>query len=188
MITKLIHLLPRERRRAFLQDYFFRLGTVVALLLTILVVVHGILFSPSYFNLEQSKANEQAHLNAITERLASSGDQEIVGRLATLDRETEHLSKISAAPSAVGNVRAIILLPRSGITLTSFSFTPPFGKSPGQMRVSGTAASRDSLRRYQSTLATLPGISGADLPISAYAKESDIPFTVTLSGTFAQTP
>jgi len=188
MITKLIRLLPGERRRAFQNDYFFRLGTITALMLSLLVVIHGVLLAPAYFNLQQSKALEQGRLDAIAERLASSGDQEIVGRLSMLGSETEHLAKIGSTPSAVASVRSILTLPRSGVSLTGFSFTPPAGKAVGQMKVTGTATSRDSLRRYQSTLATLPGVSGADLPISAYAKESDIPFTITLSGTFAPTP
>lgn len=188
MITKLIRLLPDERRRAFQNDYFFRLGTITALVLAVLVVIHGILLAPAYFNLQQSKSLEQSRLDAIAQRLASSGDQEIVGRLSMLGSETEHLAKIGGTPSAAASVRSILTLPRSGISLTGFSFTPPAGKAVGQMRVTGTAVSRDSLRRYQSTLATLPGVSGADLPISSYAKESDIPFTITLSGTFAPTP
>lgn len=184
MITKLIRLLPPERLRAFRQQYFFRLGTVAALAFSALIVIHGILLAPTYFNLRESKANEQSRLNALTERLASSGDQEIIGRLAALDSETEHLAGIGASPSAVGTVRAILALPRGGVTLSGFSFTPPSGKTSGQMKVAGTAVSRESLRRYQGTLAALPGVSGADLPISSYAKESDIPFTITLSGTF----
>ncbi len=51
------------------------------------------------------------------------------------------------------------------------------------MTVSGMAATRDALRQYATALGGLPYVSKADLPISAYAKDSDITFTITLTGT-----
>ncbi len=44
------------------------------------------------------------------------------------------------------------------------------------------AQTRDALRGYVEALNQLPYVSKADLPISAYAKESAIPFMVTLTG------
>lgn len=184
-VTRLTDLLPPERRRAFLRNYFFRLGTIAAVIISVLLLIHGVLLTPAYFHLSEAKANEVARLSAVKERLESSGDQEIVARLTSLNAQTEHLAKLSDVPSASATIRSILALPRAGIALTGFAFTPAQGKNPGQMRVTGTAASRESLRAYQSTLATLPSVTAADLPIGAYAKESDIPFTVTLSGTFA---
>lgn len=167
-----------------MRDYFFRLGTVIALALVVLLLIHGILLAPAYFNLREAKANEQSRLNSLNERLASSGDQEIIGRLAGLDQETIRLSGLGETPSATAAIRQVLALPRSGVTLSGFSFTPPSGKVQGQLRITGVATSRASLRAYQNTLATVPTVSAVDLPISAYAKESDIPFVVTLSGSF----
>lgn len=182
---ELIDLLPTERKRAFRKNYFLRLATVAVLGAAVLLLVHGVLLAPSYFFLAEAKANEEARLRFIEERLASSGDQEIVRRLTKLDRETEHLSTIGVAPAASATVRSLLALPRSGITLVGISYTPPAGKNAGRLQLTGTATTRNALRAYQSTLGTLPGVSAVDLPISAYAKESDIPFTVTLTGTFA---
>lgn len=184
-MSSLINLLPSERVRAFRQGYFFRLGTVSALGITVLLIIHGILLVPAYFTLAEARANEEERLASVKEQLASSGDQEITQRLSELHVDTQHLATLAAVPSATATVRAVLLLPRGGITLTGFSFTPPAGNTPGQMRISGIAGSRESLRAYQSTLAALPGVSNADLPISAYAKESDIAFTVTLTGSFS---
>lgn len=188
MASELTDLLPSERKLAFVRDYFFRLGTVVALVVAVLLLMHGIMLSPAYFNLSQAKANEQGRLASLKERLASSDDQEIIGRLADLDRQTKHLSGLGQVPSATAAVRQVLALPRSGITLSGFAFTPPLGRQPGLLRITGTAASRASLRAYQSMLASVPTVSSVDLPISAYAKESDISFSVTLTGMFIPTP
>lgn len=185
MRSYLINLLSPERTRAFSQGYFYRLGTVVALGFALMLVLHAMMLAPAYFTLAEAKANEATLLAAVNERLSSAGDKAITERLAALGKQSEHLVRLSGVPSATATMRAALLLPRSGITLTGLSFTPPAGKTGGQLRLTGTAVSRDALRSYQSTLGTLPTVTSVDLPISAYAKESDIPFTITLTGSFS---
>lgn len=184
MESRLLDLSTEERARAFRRDYFFRLATVVALVATVLLVVHGVLLLPAYFDLMQAKGNAENRVATVNERLASSGDREIIERLAVLGTQTDHLAKLGATPSASTVIKSILALPRSGISIYGFSFSPASGKTPGQLRITGMSASRDALRSYQSILATLPTVSGVDLPISAYAKESEIPFMLTISGTF----
>ncbi|MBY0110938.1 hypothetical protein K2Y00_02975 [Patescibacteria group bacterium] len=185
MHSSLINLLSSERIRAFQQGYFYRLGTVIALSLAFMLMLHAMMLAPAYFTLAEAKANETTLLQSVKERLSSAGDQEITERLAALGKQTEHLVRLAAVPSATATMREVLLLPRSGITLTGLSFTPPAGKTGGQLRLTGTAVSRDALRSYQSTLGTLPTVTNVDLPISAFAKESDIPFTITLTGSFS---
>ncbi|MEK9160723.1 MAG: hypothetical protein AAB440_01655 [Patescibacteria group bacterium] len=185
MRSYLINLLSSERTRAFQQGYFYRLGTVSALAFALMLVLHAMMLAPAYFTLAEAKANETALLASVKERLSSAGDQEITERLSTLGKQTEHLVRLSGVPSATATMREVLLLPRSGIALTGLSFTPPTGKTGGQLRLTGTATSRDALRSYQSTLGTLPTVTNVDLPISSFAKESDIPFTITLTGSFS---
>jgi len=45
------------------------------------------------------------------------------------------------------------------------------------------ADNRETLRQYLGVLDALPQVAKAELPISAYAKEKDIGFTITLTGT-----
>ena len=185
MRSYLINLLSSERRNAFRQGYFFRLGTVIALALTLMCVLHAVMLVPAYFTLSEARANESMLLSNVNERLSSAGDKEITERLAALGKQTEHLVRLSGTPSATATMRAALLLPRSGITLTGLSFTPPAGKASGELRLTGMAVSREALRAYQTTLGTLPTVTNVDLPISAYARESDIQFTITLTGSFS---
>lgn len=184
MSHKLINLLPEDRIRAFRRDYFLHLAVAGILLLTLITVIHGILLFPSYLSLAQkrdAKAMELAKLNA---GLEGSKQEEVSARLAALKGDATYLARLDKTPSASAAVRAVLAAPRAGIKITSISITPSVtGAADGKMAVSGIAATREALRAYDLALAGLPFVSNADLPINAYAEESNIGFSITLTGT-----
>jgi hypothetical protein len=55
------------------------------------------------------------------------------------------------------------------------------GKAPGTLSVSGIAVTRGALRAYQLALQSAPFAVAANLPVSAYAKDTDIAFTITVT-------
>ncbi|HRH24320.1 MAG TPA: hypothetical protein PK109_01895 [Candidatus Paceibacterota bacterium] len=183
MSAELTNLLPSERIRAFRQAYFYRLGTALLLAVAVVVVIHAALLAPSYLYLNDTVALERAHLNELAEKLASSGEGEMNARLARLEQDASRILTLSGAPSASAAIRTVLAVPRGGITLTGITFHTP---SPdGRLTLTGMAATREDLRRYALALSELPFAKSADLPLSAYAKERDIPFTITLTGPLA---
>jgi hypothetical protein len=102
--------------------------------------------------------------------------------LKKLQDDAAYLTHLSATPTVSSLIRAVLKVPRPGITISGFSYSPPTGSAAGKFLILGMAATRDDLRRYDLALAALPFVTNADLPISAYAKEASIPFTITLSG------
>jgi len=184
MALELTNLLPEDRVRSLRQVYFMRLAVVGVLLLAGVTVVHGVLLLPSYLYLRNQVGERTAALAALTTTLAGSEEKEISVRVAALAEDSAHLARLSSVPKASAAVRAVTALPRPGIRLTGFSFAP---KEEGEavMSLSGIATTREALRTFEQSLADEPYITSADLPISAYAKERDIPFTISLTGPFA---
>lgn len=180
MSSELTNLLPEERIRAFRRSYLFKLAAAGALLIAVLAAIHGALLVPAYLYLHDQVALEEAHLSEINANLASSGEGEMHARLARLESDAARLDTLAGAPSAAAVIRAILAVPRPGITISGFTFHAP---SPdGRLSVTGMATTRESLREYDVALSALPFAKSADLPLSAYAKENDIPFTITLTG------
>lgn len=180
MEPELTNLLPEERARALRQLYFLRLAVVSLIVLAGVAVVHGVLLLPSYLYLRNQVEEREATLTRLTTTLAGSEEKEIGMRVAALTADSAHLARLSSVPKASAAVSAIIALPRPGIRLTGFSFAPE--TEGATMTVSGIATTREALRRFEQSLADEPYVAKADLPISAYAKESNITFTITLSG------
>lgn len=181
MTRDLTNLLPPDRSRALRAVYFLRLGVVGVLLLTGVAIVHGVLLLPSFLFVKHQVDEQKEELARISNTLAGTEEKEVSARVEALNRDATHIAALGKAPTASAAVRAVIALPREGVRLSGFSFMT--GTEKTSMTVSGVASTRESLRRFEQTLAAEPYIESAELPISAYAKESNIPFVITLTGT-----
>jgi len=183
--SQLTNLLPRRAVRALRREYFVRLVTVALALGVVAVFIHGVLLVPSYLYARTEVAREQGDLDRINASSSSAEEKEIAAQVSSVKADIAYLNRLGTAATASGAVKAVLAVPHPGITLSGFTFTAPTSQKGSQasMTVSGTASTRDALRQYASALGQLPYVSNADLPISAYAKDSAIPFTITLTGT-----
>ncbi|MDB5264941.1 MAG: hypothetical protein JWN64_512 [Parcubacteria group bacterium] len=182
-MTELTNLLPKDRVRALRKDYFFRLVTVATTLLIGIALVHTVLLIPSYVYATQQIHSGKAELDTLSAALAGSDEAQANARTKNLEADAAYLAQLQTIPTASAAIKAVIMLPRPGISIVGVTFTPPKADGIGTMTLSGVASDRESLRKYNQALAGLPFVKSADLPISAYAKESDIDFTITLTGT-----
>lgn len=181
MRNDLTNLLPHERRHALSRDYFFSLGVVATIGVTVLTLVSMALLVPTYILLTERTRAKEAQLASIESVLSSTSETELAARLATLSKNTETLSALARTPSASVLMRSVLAVPRPGITLSGFVYTPAEGALAGTLAISGVAALRTALRSYQFALQNESFVQGAELPVSAYAKDSNIAFTVTLT-------
>jgi len=183
MSHNLINLLSEDRIKALRRDYFLRLTTVAIFFLTLVVIIHGVLLFPSYLSLTQKHREKVTELAEINAKLEDSKQNEVQTRLAALKGDATYLARLTTIPSASSAVRAVLAVPHSGIRITGISFASPLKNAgSGKMMITGIAATREALRAYDLALSGLPFVSNADLPISAYAEESNIIFTVTMTG------
>ena len=183
MSLDVINLLPPEKKRAFRRGYFLRLATVAVLLIAALVIVHAVLLLPSSIYLSVVREARERELAAIAESAASETSATSI-RLAKLKEDAVYLTRLGEAPAASAAVQSVLLVPRQGIRITSITFAPSTGNAAdGVMTVSGIASTREALRSYNLALSNAPFVSKAELPISSYAAEADIQFTITLTGT-----
>jgi len=181
MSRDLTNLLPNDKRRAFKREYFVRLGVVALSLFTIVVLLGIAMLIPSYYTFTEELRLKEAELARINAALESAQEKAVGDRLTMLSADAKHLTRLSALPSASGAVRAVLDVPRPGISITHIAFTPKQGGGH-TMSLSGTAATRGALQNYDRALAALPFVSSRDLPIGTYAKEVDLEFMITLTG------
>ena len=182
MFTELTNLMPRQSVQKFRHNYFLRLATVSVLVLSAALVIHGVLLLPAYLYARTEVNVESTQLNHLTATLATSEEQAAQTQLNNLQSEATYLSRLSKVPTASAAIKAVLAVPHAGITLNGFTFTAPTTAGPGNMQLSGIASTRETLRSYDSALGALPFVTSADLPISDYANASNIPFSITLTG------
>jgi Tfp pilus assembly protein PilN len=181
MRNELTNLLPEERQRALRRDYFLRLGIVIIAFFIALTCAAAILLLPTYVFLAESQRAKETHLASIESVLSSSDESALSAQLAALSNDAATLESLSGAPSVSETIVTALAISRPGITLSGFSYSPGTGDNPGTLAISGTAETRDALRNYQLALQSAPFAQSANLPVSAYANDTDIAFTITVT-------
>lgn len=181
MLPDRTNLLPSDRARALRTAYFLRLATVACIVLTGVILIHGALLVPSYLYAWQQEKERAALLGILETSLSGSEEREVEARIDTLAADAAYLARLGEFPKASATVAAVIALERPGIRLTGFSFARD-AAGAASLGVSGIATSRESLRHFEEVVAAQPFVTSAVLPISAYARERDIDFTIVLSG------
>lgn len=176
-----INLLPHERRRQIRVEYFYHLATVAFLMLTVLVIIHAALLLPTYQFLEKQVGIRTDSLAQLNQTLASSDEQSLAMRLTAVENKVDILVALSTSTPQIGVLRQVLAEPHPNVSLSGIILAPRRGKTPETVALSGVAATRDDLRAYYLELSTAPFIATANLPVSAYAAESNIAFTITLT-------
>ncbi|MCR4333468.1 MAG: hypothetical protein NUV60_00380 [Patescibacteria group bacterium] len=181
MENELTNLLPPERQRAHAREYILRLGVVATVLVTVLIMIAGLLLVPTFLFLTQSTGTKQSHLTDIESLLSSADEKILATHLAALSNSAAVLTRLGELPSASTVVRSALSVSHPGVALAGFTYTPTEGKTPGTLSISGTAATRESLRNYQLALQGSSFAAAVDLPVSAYARDAEISFTITVT-------
>lgn len=178
MQSEFTNLLPLERQRLLARDYFFRLGVVGVILVNMLVLIAAILLFPTYLFLTKSMNAKETHLAALASGLSLADETALSARLAALANEATILSTLGDAPSVSAILRDTLNVMHPGITLSGFIYSP---SAESTLTISGTAATRAALRNYQLALQSAPFARSAALPVSAYAKDTDIAFNIVVT-------
>ncbi|MBP6868677.1 MAG: hypothetical protein KBC16_01040 [Candidatus Pacebacteria bacterium] len=185
MKHELTNLLPRERTRAFRQVYFMRLLTLAAVLATVLVVVHGLLLMPTYLLLSAEASEAKKTLDTLTQSQAQNGPKDEAGqKLEALNSDALRLQEVGGYISATETISSVLETLRTGIAITRFTYAPPSASGEGRLSLTGRAESRTALDSFVKELRKNTRFSVIDLPISAYAKETNLEFTISISGDF----
>ena len=174
------NLLPPERQHALRRNYFLRLGVTIVVFLIVFIAAAAVLLIPTYVFLTESARAKDARLASL-ESTPSHGDDALSTQLTILSNETATLNALASTRQVSAVIRDMLAVPRPGIILSGFTYAPLASKNSRTLGISGTASTRESLRNYQLALQGVSWALSADLPVSAYAKDTDISFTVLVT-------
>jgi hypothetical protein len=180
MMNSGLNLLPPERMHALVSSYYARLAVVGLMLLTGVVLTTGVLLFPSYVYLRDTLAAKETSLGRSGGEY-TKGQSLVVARTAALQSRASMLASVVQGRSTSVLLRDVLAVPRTGVTLVGFNYTPAIANKPGTLLLSGTARSRDELHAYQLALKGAPFVASVDLPVNAYAKDTDISFSLSIS-------
>jgi len=184
MSIKYTNLLPYSRTQMVRHAYFLRLAGLSIWIVALLLAAHTLLGISTYFYLHTQEINQQATLTELSKKLSTHQEQAINKELGALNNRAIFLGTLSKKPLASGAFRLVLGIPHQDIALTSISYTAPAVDKDAAMIIAGTAQTREALHTYQRALRDAAFISAVNLPLDAYTKDTNIGFTIILSGSF----
>ena len=171
----MLHLLPEYQKRKVLTEYRMRLTVVCILLVAVAILAYAIFLMPSYVYLFTAKSELTLKKEGLMALIKAKS-------AASADKSGGDIGKaIAALKPLPGSLQPLqymdVLAPSPSfaylITVNGYFMTPTTGDKIGVV-LNGVAVTREGLTKYVAFLNDRFG--GVKLPLSALAKQSDIPF------------
>ncbi|MEX1120221.1 MAG: hypothetical protein WD509_02940 [Candidatus Paceibacterota bacterium] len=177
------NLLPKKERKRFEWEYRSRLFIVVLFFFGVTAMFGSALLLPSYF-VSQSKEESIKRQSELLQKtiIVREKDTSVATLLAT-KQKIDQLTVIQNRVLQTKVIQTIIQNTDSNITIRAFYYERK-GDTQGEMKISGTARSRTSLLAFSDRLKKESLFSGVDLPVSSLAQDSNITFSIVLTGDF----
>jgi Tfp pilus assembly protein PilN len=177
----MINLLPEQYKKSFISEYRLRVAVVLVGFLCLGGIAADGLLLPTYISSRQSQA--PGSVTKAASKATAAGPSpaalhaELVAQTATLSQTLSVLSTTGSQNQAFTDIIPTILdqKPR-GVSITNITYV-----LGGTVQISGTAATRDELAAFQAALQNQSTISLVNIPISDFAGDTDISFSITIT-------
>ncbi len=177
----MINLIPNEEKKKMSKDFYFRLVTVLFVMLSISLLIASIVILPTYFlfSTEEDSINTELELqNSESIPLLDQNTLVVIkdlGNKLNLIEDTQK-NKFVFSQKVINEI-ILKKIPSIKITKISYQNNPQTGR---KINISGKAPSREVLLSFRRALEDNVAFSKVDLPISNFVRGSDIEFYLSL--------
>ncbi len=182
------NLLPQQEQVNIKKEYKHRRLVVIFSALVVMFVVSAGFLVPS-FMLSNVKLREVS-FDAEQARRASEDLQKTKSVSSALLKDAEKklslliVDKNKNKNDASDVIRLVTDNKSDRVRIQSITYEMGKDKIAGKMTVAGIAKDRDSLTEFVKILESQKLFTKVDLPVSNFAKDKDINFSISISGTF----
>jgi len=173
----MINLLPDIEKKLVLKEYRFRLGIVILLFVLLLTTLMGILLVPSFvlslYRKDAASKRAEANIKPQTEEI-----KKLLDELRAIEVNMTMLAP--ATTTTPTNILSVIIKNRTAEnTVTDMTYTLN-EKKEVMVAVRGVARNRNSLLSFTTALEREPLITKIDVPVSNFAKNTNINYAFTV--------
>ncbi len=176
------NVLPKEVKEALKKEYRLRFLTVAlwGLVATFLVVITGLL--PSYFSVT-IKEDQARRVQENLSRFKKSEDaKDVTLAFSSVKEKINLLEKKGPNLKAVGLVYKLFESKPKNISIGSVVYEKRDKNSI--FVISGMAATRKDVTFFRDSIEKIEPFEKAELPVGILAKSANVPFTLTVTGSF----
>lgn len=175
----MVNLIPPSAKKSVIVEYWLRVLTVWALILTVIAILFAITFLPVYVSVDTKIDAYQESAALASQKIASfeSASKDLArstqqAQLLLSSRNETSLSKI---------INLFDSLEISGIEFSQVNVSKVAGGGLAPVTLSGNARDRQALADFRDRLLAQDSIKAVDFPISNLAKDRDITFSITVT-------
>lgn len=176
----MLELLPNAQKKALKKEYFLRLSVVALVFLFAVGIFFLVALLPSYF---LSVVEERVVTEEFNDSIKSKRASESENLQVAIEDSKEMLFLLKQGGDEGALIERVIFKiidnKNSGIRIDGISINYS-KKDQYQVVVTGTSKNRELLKTFADNLRAEKNFSNIDLPISNFAKISDIDFSISL--------
>ncbi len=177
----MINLIPNEEKKKMSKDFYFRLVTVLFVMLSISLLIASIVILPTYFLFSTEEDSIDTELELQNSESIPLLDQNTLVVIKDLGNKLNLIEDTQKNKFVFSQkvINEIILkkIPSIKITKISYQNNPQTGR---KINISGKAPSREVLLSFRRALEDNVAFSKVDLPISNFVRGSNIEFYLSL--------
>lgn len=175
----MLELLPITQKNALKREYLLRVIVMALSFMLVIGILSSVALFPSYFlSIEREKFAYKEFEN-IKKFSNGTDNEKLQNDIKNLKEMLRILKPKGEGFSIKDLILKIISKKNSGVMISGVSIVSS-KKEQYQIIVKGMAKNREHLERFAENLRTSKEFSNVDLPISNFAKISDIGFNITL--------
>ena len=172
----MLKLLLKEEKQKIRKDYLFRFLTLLFSGLSVISILFLLSLIPSYFilKLDQKVLNEK--LSVAQDDALNIERQRLKEQLSSLQKTLNIVDDPTNQISMY--IQSITEKQSRDISLLNINYEKESGKPA--IVLQGNANSRQSLASFINSLEQVPEFESVNLPFSSFARDTNIPFSITI--------
>lgn len=175
----MFNLIPHTLKERIIKDYKGRRVTVVFFGVVCLIVILFIFISPTYGYLFFEEQNVIAEAETMKKSDQFQKADQVVAAIKETNEQLRALSLDVRSVQPIQAVERVVQAKNTSIHITDIQYKEVTATS-SILILQGKADRRDSLKQFITNLQSISGFSDVTLPVSNFAKDKDIDFSVSM--------
>jgi hypothetical protein len=175
----MLHLLTDEYKKKVSREYTYRVLIVVSIIVCVLSVIGLLLVAPSYMKIHSTHIKITSERDSYAEKIKLRQDDNSIDGVRGVMNTISALKTYNPQYSVRAIVLDLVSKKQKGISISHIVFDK--SKDAPTLEVAGKAHTRTSLVSFSEELKKDTNFSGVVVPLSSFAREKDIDFSLKLT-------
>ncbi len=173
----MFNLLPKREKEMIRKEYKTRLFAVILCFSFATFLIGGVSLIPSYTLSSQKEKSAEARFETLSRNVQKGEEAHLERELLDAKEKVSLLRRESPRLYFYEFLIKISTLKSEGVILGGVSVLATKEKKK-EVRISGEATNRNTLVAFSRALEGTGLFEGVEIPVSSFAKEADIPFSI----------